>query len=173
MPIYSISPHEFDFSRSVFLPDTGVLVAAFWPRDPRHADARTFLFEIPTSQLIIPISVVVETWGLLVGSSRIKSREAGVEFLRWLSDPGKVMLIPNPVGRAPQTWDLVRSLYVDCVDAILMDLADEITEQCKLKPPIIIITYDTRDFLVKADRHELRFGIVSPETPNDPIFVRP
>jgi hypothetical protein len=59
--------------------------------------------------------------------------------------------------------DMASLPKVDLVDALLMYLADEITEQCELRPPILIVTLDTRDYF-NGFAKGLRHGILFPET---------
>lgn len=155
-------PFDVDLSRRAVLIDTNVLVAAFWPDDPLYEDTRTFLFEVVEGQLIVPMSVVVETWGMLVGSN--KCWDEGIELLTWLNEPGNVTLIPQHVEHSISVKNMVSSVHIDCVDASLMYLADEVSEQCDLKPPILIATYDTADFVRCLVSHKLRFGVYFPDT---------
>ncbi len=89
--------------------------------------------------------VVVEAWGLIVGSRR--NRTAGVELLTWLNSPGRAILVPPPSAEVKRTQQLVNALGIDCVDAMLAELATNITRLCDLKPSLEIATFDTRDFL--------------------------
>jgi predicted nucleic acid-binding protein len=162
MPIYQMSSFELDFSRRALLLDTNVLVAAFWPEDSKHNNAKEFIFEFWEGEFIVPISVVVETWGMLVGKRR--GWEWGFELLTWLNNPGNVTLIPQHVDHASLVRDTARAMHIDCVDALLMYLADEVSEQCDLNPPIQIATYDTSDFVRCLLAYKFRIGLLNPDT---------
>ena len=163
MPIYNISTAEINISRNAALVDTGVLVAAFYPGDGRHDDANTFLNELHQYALYVPIAVVIETWGILVGGQR-KYREGGINLMAWLNDPGHAVLIPQYVNDFSTVQAVINSMHVDCIDAILLCMATDITDCCQLNPPIGIATYDTRDFLRCRANPNLRFNLVNAET---------
>src|SRR5437867_9094496 len=93
MPSYSIASCDLEVSRDAVILDTNVIVAAFHPRDQRHGDAKALLEILEERQLIIPMVVVVEVWGMLVGS--MKQLDCGYEFLTWLNNPGRDLLIPH------------------------------------------------------------------------------
>lgn len=145
MPIYRPSRFEYEVSRRAIILDTCVLVAAFDSRDQRHEDTNAFLDLVVEDQLIVPWSVIIETWGMLVG--RGKRWDSGYRFLTWLGDTSKVTVILQDVESFDSIKDMVKTARVDCVDAAAMQLGHGITEQCNLRPSIRIATYDTGDFL--------------------------
>lgn len=162
MPIFHISPFDIDLSRGALLLDTNVLVAAFWTDDPKHQNASEFVFEFWEGELLIPFPVVVETWGMLVGSR--KRWDAGFNLLTWLNSPGKAVVLPQHINHSIQVHDIVQRMRVDCVDALLMYLADEVTQQCTFKPPIKIATYDMSDFVRCSSARNLRISLLNPDT---------
>src|SRR4028119_1684343 len=94
--------------------------------DDWHGNAATFLDMWP-APFVVSMGVVVETCGLLVGSRNHWS--GGLNCLNWLSNPGDVSLVPQSsyLGRA---HELIRALRVDCVDALLSRLGDDVSVQC-------------------------------------------
>ena len=110
--------------------DTNVWVSAFDPNDLKHDYAQYFL-EDTQGPILVPICVVVETWGMLVNRPTYSVDkqilwERGIAFLAWLADPGhNVRLIPEINDSANYIIDLSRSLHIDCVDAMLAHLASK------------------------------------------------
>src|SRR6266478_4473532 len=96
-------------------------------------------------QWLIPISVVVETWGQIVGSKG--NWLAGLNFLAWLNTPGKDLLIIGHDGEIGEERQAIEGLRIDCVDAMILTLASRIFQQCQLETPLRIATSDLRDFL--------------------------
>jgi hypothetical protein len=162
MPTFQVSSVEIDFSRKAVLLDTNVLLAAFWPDDPKHQNASEFVFEVWEGELLIPISVVIETWGMLVGSR--KRWDAGFKLLTWLNNPGNAVLLPQQTHHSVPVRDIVHGMRVDCVDGLLMYLADEVTEQCAFSPPLQIATYDMSDFVRCLLKYNLRISLINPDT---------
>ena len=165
MPIYQLPAFQIDFNREALITDTCVLVSVFYSRDSKHTDARTFLFEVWEGDILIPASVIIETWGMLVGS--YKNWDAGFEFLNWLTNPA------NPIFLLPQGIDHIGTIHkitgegerhIDCVDAFIMYLANELTQQCNFRPPVRIATYDFGDFIHGFQKHKLRFRLINPNT---------
>lgn len=124
--------------------DTNVLVAAFYTRDKYHETARYFIDEWE-DHFLVPVSVLVETWGMLVGSR--KDWNAGLDLLMWLATPGNAMLMPQRTNRFARAHDLIASIRIDCVDAFLADFGHRISEQCDFQPYIRIATLDTADLV--------------------------
>lgn len=96
-------------------------------------------------QLLIPVAVLVEAWGLLVGRS--KRWDRGVNLLDWIADPGHDAQLLYHGESITALHGLVAEVRVDCVDAILAYLAHELSNRCDLRPPIRIATFDTGDFV--------------------------
>jgi hypothetical protein len=103
-------------------------------------------------QLLVPSVVVVEAWGMLVGSRKV--RQGGEALLAWLNTPGTALVLPRheePLFGVAELTSRVSRL--DCVDAMIAELADDITRQCTLNPPLHVGTFDTTDYLrIKAFR---------------------
>jgi predicted nucleic acid-binding protein len=157
MPLYHVDGSSFDIPRDSVLLDTNVLVAAFWDRDPEHNSARYFIDEFP-HQWLVPAAVVVETWGLIVGSK--KDLNAGYEFLSWLNTPGRAVVVLPQSGSFSSEQAIVQALHVDCVDAVIVNLANTITVSCDLRPSLPIATYDTKDFLRLKMLPDSRFNLI-------------
>lgn len=153
MPTYVDGGRDLELSRAAVMLDTNVLVAAFSPAEgSRHHDAIGFL-ENPGyfgfNQWLVPSVVVVEAWGML---TKDRGREAGLEMLRWLNDPGNPVVFcryaTDYFQRDPSlnTSAIVSSERVDVVDAVLVIVAEEVSLQCDLSPPLAVATFDQRDF---------------------------
>src|SRR2546430_2510851 len=125
--------------------DTNVLVAAFHPAgEPgRQEYAQSLLYE-EDHPLLVPSVVIVEGWGMLVG--KLRSWTAGSELLAWLNQPGAVTIVPPHQSDIQSTEVLVQTLHIDCVDAMLAELATNISQYCGLTPSLPIATFDTNDF---------------------------
>ena len=132
----------------IFLPpstmflDTCVLFSAFFPDDSFHRDALDFIRE--DHPLLVPYIVLGEAWGLLVGSRR--RPDCGVKMLTFLRERPNTQFVPVWSDIYQQTRDLCSKHRIDLVDALLMCMSSSCTRLSKLKSPIPIVTYDTRDF---------------------------
>jgi hypothetical protein len=159
MPAYTVDSCQVDILGDLLLLDTGILVAKFLPEDGKHDDVEVFLDMYGEErQLAVPIPVVIEAWGLLVGS---KGRwDCGMRLLLWLSDPGNSVVL---LSQHTDAFDTVRELsaliHVDYIDASLSCLANDVTRQCDLSPHASVATYDTGDFLRCRAKWDLRFRI--------------
>jgi predicted nucleic acid-binding protein len=142
MPFFEIESEKFELRRDVVVLDTNVLYSAFKDDDFRHEDSRAYL-EV-AMQFVLPMSVIVETWGLLVGKANLW--QSGFAFLQWIVDPSSGVIVIHHCEGIADIHNLAASLHIDCVDATILYLADKITRQCGLKPSCIVATYDTRDF---------------------------
>ena len=142
MLIYSVDRREVAIARRAIILDTNVTYAAFWPEDSRH-EASQFIIEIG-DQLILTEAVIIETWGMLVGRGRRWDR--GLAFLGWVNNPGSGVLVVQRGEQFSSIRELSNALRVDCVDAILLFLADHVSQSCALDPPIRVATFDTSDF---------------------------
>ncbi len=158
MPEYQIAETVLDIARNAVLLDTNVLVEAFSEQENsgRQEYADLFLAQIE-GPLLVPTVVLVEAWGILVGSR--KARPAGLDLLTWLNRPGRATIVPPHRADVQGTQQIIGGLDVDCVDAMLVELATDITERCNLRPPLVIATFDTRDFTRMSLRHGLRFRV--------------
>lgn len=167
MPLYEAPQFSVDLVSTAIFVDTNVWVSAFDPKEKTHIDALYFLEDtcIPVI-ILVPIGVVVETWGTLLSSSRNPGvdketlRERGFAFLAWLADPGhNVRMIPEINDSATYILDLTRSYRIDCVDAMLSHLANHVNVQCDFRPLLTVATSDERDFPTVREKRNLKFRI--------------
>lgn len=164
MPLYRIDEVAINVSRDALLLDTNVLMAAFLPNEEEsRKDYARFVLEDAERPLLVPSVVVVEAWGVLVGSN--KELGAGRDLLTWLNSPSSgATLVPPPHGDVVRTQQLVESKRIDCVDAMLAEMATDITEVCGLNPFLEIATFDARDFLRMTVRDGVQLRILDMRT---------
>jgi predicted nucleic acid-binding protein len=155
MPIFTISEVVLDLHRRAVMLDTNVVYAAFSKDDSRHGDCLAYLDL--EEQYLLPLSVVVETWGLLVGRDR--NWDSGLRFLSWLNNPSSSVVVVNHSESMARIHDLARSMRVDCVDATILYLADRISKQCGYAPGIRVATYDIADFLRSLKAYKFSFTL--------------
>jgi predicted nucleic acid-binding protein len=134
---------ECEIARQTMMLDTNVLVHGFRKRERYHRQARYFLDEYE-KQFVIPVAVVVEAWGMLVGSNG--DFGAGLAVLEWVNTPGKAVLLPQPADWLVDAQSLLAATRIDCVDVFIYQLALEISRQLAGGPAILVATYDTSDF---------------------------
>ncbi len=156
MPPYDIKAATITILQNASIIDTNVLVAAFNKKQDHHDDAKLVLDE-SGYQWLVPAAVVVETWGMLVGS--LKDWKGGFDFLAWLATPGKAVVVLPQKGTFDDERELIAESHLDCVDAVIANLATEIRHLCKLDKPLIVATYDTRDFLRLLANRNLHFRL--------------
>jgi hypothetical protein len=162
MPIYQAPNFEIDLSRRSVFVDTNVLYAAFARTDQRKENAKAFL-EVWDGDFLIPASVAIETWGMLVGSDRYWL--GGFEFLDWLRNPGNAaILLPQAINDAESVYQTTKEIHIDCVDVFLMRFAHEVTLQCNFRPSISIATYDFGDHMRYLNKYQLSFTLIDPDT---------
>ena len=137
--------------RSVLV-DTNVLVAAFREEEEHNYEADFFLNERSDLEILIPVCVVVETWGFLVGARG--NWRSGYNLLAWLNTPGRATVISQK-GDLSVEQQVVISLgrRIDCVDAMISRIAHDISVECALRKSIPIATYDTSDYYLINQRH--------------------
>lgn len=153
MPTFTVDACELDVARRSVIVDTGVLVGAFLSEDETHPWARLWLDEC-REQFVVPLAVVVEAWGFIVGAR--KNWQAGLALLAWLHDPGHgVLLVPQTGRDLAKAQETATQSHVDCVDAFVMHLADDLTRALSLSPPARIATCDLRDFTLLWGRFRL------------------
>jgi predicted nucleic acid-binding protein len=157
MPVYTIPRYEQNIRRDTVILDTNVLVAAFYPKDKYHEDAKYFIDEW-WEPLVVPIAVLIETWGMIVGSR--KYWKGGIELLAWLSTPGNAELLPQNIEQFADASNKMKSIYVDCVDALVSHLADDISRCCQFDPHIKVATYDTKDMMKCRMENDLHLTIL-------------
>jgi predicted nucleic acid-binding protein len=143
VPTFKSLDFKCEISRGAVILDTNVLVNGFKPGERYHEPARRFLDEFD-NDLVVPVAVLVETWGLLVG--RDKDRRTAMSVLEWVNTPGKAMLLPQQVDEAVALQDLVSEVQVDIVDALVYQLATDLSRQFVGGSSIRVATYDTSDF---------------------------
>lgn len=158
MPQYLIAKTEIDIPRDAVFLDTNVLVAAFRSDDQWHDMALAFL-QTYQGVFLIPVTVVVETWGVLV---RSKQKNIGKAFslLAWLEQPGIVIVLPAETNYLERIHNLITSAYIDWIDAMLTCFGDRVTQKCGLNPPIQIATFDTKDFYEVHRHGNFRFSLL-------------
>ena len=164
MQVYSFISTDIEVPRGSLLVDTNVLVAAFLPADDRHTDAHTFIMDADY-QLIIPVAVIVETWGFLCGSR--KRIDCALSCISWVSNPGNAQVFLESIDLFNRGRQLTSRMRIDLVDALLAALATDISKRGGKGPPMRIATYDRRDFLKCKSDPALRFSLFDPDTMQD------
>lgn len=159
MPDYAVDEVRVEVARNAILLDTNVLIEAFAgePGSSHREYAEFMLFDADYSLLISNV-VVVEAWGMIVGSRRDYS--AGYTMLAWLNSPGRVTFVPRSTNGVSGVNSLIRSLSIDFVDAVLAETATDITRHCRLKPALRIATFDTRDFARMVTQPSLAMELI-------------
>lgn len=155
MPSYEIGSRTFDISRNAVITDSNLFIEAFLPGTPNQEWAYYFL-DTSMDQWLIPISVIIETWGFIVGSHG--NWVAGFNFLAWLNTPGKELLIIGHDGEIADERVTMEGFQIDCVDAMIVTLATKIFYHCQLEEPLRIATIDS-DFLRLGGRQDIRIQI--------------
>lgn len=161
---YEHSASTYAVSRAAVLLDTNMLCSRFDSRSENHETTVILLDEyLFDAQFIVPLPVIVEAWGLLVGSR--KNWEAGELMLEWLRNPGNfVLVLEHGPGVFDKSRVRIQELKIDCVDAILLEIASDISLRCAMKPPLPILSYDRRDFLRAFGQPGLVFSLLDPDT---------
>ncbi len=159
MPTYTVDGDSFEIMREAVLSDTNILVAAFDTNDSRHEDTLTYIDGL-VAPLVVPVAVVIETWGFLVGSR--KSIDSGLELLSWISNPGKAVILPQKADSSGDIQNYIRQQRIDCVDAMILQLADDISRQCDIPGGIVVASYDMRDFFRCVPNLRLKVRLRNP-----------
>ena len=154
MPEYTRTA-SYQLSRNLVIVDTNVLVAAFLPADQNHDVAQLLFDRDFAEQILVPTSVIVETWGML--TRRDRDAQVKRNFLVWLTNPGSGATPILDDGEFNVTADALRKEDIDCVHVLLLRLATHLTTSISAKPPVRIATFDTRDFLRFVGRTEFSF----------------
>jgi len=141
--------------------DTNVLVAAFLESDQNHESA-SFYLQNCSNPMYIPVPVIIETWGMLVKARQ--ARSAGIRFMYWILDYSRITLLPGTCDKINYITEIVDQLEVDSVDAFILTIADDISVQCKLNPPMMIATFDTSDFLRFLSTKDYKFKLFDMRT---------
>jgi predicted nucleic acid-binding protein len=166
MPEYRIAETVLDIARNAILLDTNVLVAAFYQGEAEgRRDNAQFILNEWERPLLVPSAVIIEAWGFVVGGR--KDWDGGAALLTWLNEPGRAVIVPPFRADVYETQQLIHELSIDCVDAMLAELATNITEQCELSPALPIATFDTSDFFRMLGRRGLRLSVFDMRTMED------
>jgi len=73
MPEYKIAETVLDIARNAILLDTNVLVEAFSEQDnSARQEYAEYFFDQLERPLLVPTVVLVEAWGVLVGSKKVR-----------------------------------------------------------------------------------------------------
>lgn len=165
MPLYEAPQFSVDLVSTAIFVDTNVWVSAFDQTDKHHDDAQFFL-EATSGLMLVPVSVVVETWGLLLsnrgkpGMDKEICWERCFAFLAWLADPGhNVRMIPEINDSSTYILNLTQNYRIDCVDAMLSHLANHVNNQCGFRPSLSVASMDERDFPRVREKQKLNFQI--------------
>ncbi len=158
MPHFTFEATQVLITPNSVLVDTNVLVAAFQKKEENNFNADYFLNERYDLELLIPIVVIVEAWGFLVGARG--NWGSGYSLLSWLNTPGKATIITQKAELSLE-HEVVTSLgkRIDCVDAMISRLAMEISVSCNLRRSIPIATFDTSDYYLISERHNLNLRV--------------
>ena len=131
--------------------DTGPLYAAADASDAHHA-ACSALFTHPAEQLVVPVSVVVETSFLI---ERHLGPAAEAAFLGSLAPSGVVVeqLGEDDLARMAQLVTTYADMPLGAVDASVVAVAERIAATT-------IISLDRRHFSVVRPRHATAFTLL-------------
>ncbi len=141
MPEYIAEKHScwvFHHSRLI---DTNVLVAYFDPSDKHHESAKNFIdyLALELQVPLVPVSVVVEAWGVCPEKERHK-------MIEWLAQPGNIEILPEDSDVYAIATTTATKYDTDIVDALLIHHAKAVTSQCSLPSPLPIATFDNRNW---------------------------
>lgn len=160
MPCYALGSVDIDINRKAVLVDTNILVYSFYEKQHEAHDYASYLLDedprVP--QILIPAVVIVESWGLIVGKGR--DWAAGLELLSWLNTPGRKSTILPQKNSLENEHSLIeaRSWHkLDYVDAVICNLANEISITCDLNPPLFVASEDQDFKRIQYSNPELRF----------------
>jgi len=161
MAVYRPNNTVYQVSRESVFVDTNILVGAFCPRDIFHEDSRIFLNEF-SCQWLLPVAVIVEAFGVIV--SRTRSFYEAYTMLSWANTPGNAIVIDCTKGRMNEETEVMNRFQVDCVDAILMLLATDISRSCGFGVQLPVATYDAKDFLKGISDERMYYDIYDMRT---------
>lgn len=147
MPLYKIGAETIFIPERSLLIDTNVICSAFLNEGGDRSGVSLFLNEYMAEEqftALILTDVIVETWGLVVGSK--KERQCGCDILAWLSDPTKVTLVPLDRGLFHRSKVLCDAMQIDYIDALLIESSFQISQSCGIRGPVPIATLERRDY---------------------------
>lgn len=154
---------QINISNESCIIDTNVLIGLFRKNDQHCRSAQEFMDAYDDEYIFyIPVPVIIETWGSLVGGFS-GNFDSGFKFLEWLQKPN-VIILPESCINIESNSTIMKMMNVDIVDALILDLANEITEQCSLPRPLIIATFDTKDFYKLMRLKKYKFRLLNLET---------
>ncbi len=123
MPEY-IRTKSYQLSRNLVIVDTNVLVAAFLPGDQNYEMAQLLFDRDFAENILIPTSVIVETWGML--TRRERDYQVRRDFLIWLTNPGSGVIPVLDDAEFELTAEQMKKERIDCVDVLLLRLATQL-----------------------------------------------
>lgn len=138
MPAYRVDGAH-DLSRNAMLLDTNVLVRAFGGE--ADSEEVQYVLQEMDVQWLVPICSIVEAWGQIVGAKRARLPR-GVVMIQWLLTPGKAVVLGQKGEPLHEVLGFINNLGVDVVDAMLLTIATDLTDQCGYTPPMHIASYD-------------------------------
>ena len=154
MATFKIEGTDLDLPRNLALLDSNILIAFALADEPQHAEASIFLECKDEFVLGVAPPVIGEVCSFLIGKR--KRRDRALWLVRWLLTPGNcVKLLPAPHNSDEDALssylrtdiDWMDAHGLDFVDSYLMHMADTITETCKYRPDVVIVTSDLNDYL--------------------------
>ncbi len=167
MARYTPTPSSVDVGHDDVILDTSVFIAALDVNDRYHSTARGFLDTYDTP-FVVPIPVVVETWGVLVGSR--KRRDLGEQLLDWLEVPGNARLLTSDHSPNPSVFEVIRKVKVDYVDVKVSIVGHMMSDTLAGKPWPAIATTDTAHFLRCMRAFSLQFRLYDVRTGEMLVF---
>lgn len=164
MALYVVDGRTYDLPSQSALIDTNLLVAYFDDREADHEKSSQFFALLDGAYFfpVIPMSVLVEAWGLLVGRNR--NHYNGLKLLDWSLQPGTVAVVPDSPTDLPMIAQLVATHELDVVDAMLLQLAYDIQQKCEMPKPLPIASMDRRDFYRILGQVGIAIRIIDIET---------
>jgi predicted nucleic acid-binding protein len=154
VPSLTVDGLDFFIPINLTLLDTNVLCSMVLVEEHFHETTCLFLEMEERTWGVIP-SVIIEAWGLLVGSKKRKSE--ALQLITWLLTPSSTLiLLPEITDGLRVHGSFMREHDVDIVDAKLIETAHIISERCEFAEAIDIATYDSRDFR-KCERKKTGF----------------
>lgn len=150
---FTIQSRSYHVPRHGVLVDTNVVVAKFLPVDEHHETADAFLAGLDGRPWypVLPVSVLVESWGMLVGSFG-SSVDSGCQMLEWAMNPGTATILPDNPTRIDEMKRMASLLQIDLVDAVLLELSASLQRGCSFDSPLPIASFDQRDYLMVVGR---------------------